>query len=657
MGSAVSLRKLAKVFCAVLCAVFCVALSAPSAFAQTVDPATKDLLAEFDITVTGGAAAGYVPDATCAMCHSDKAESFKQVGMGKSFHKPDRATVIEDFENNHYYHAPSDRHYEMELRGEDYWFIRYQIAPDGVQINRFEQKVDWVLGSGHHSRVYLYRTNDGLMYQLPLAWYTQDSKWAMAPGFEFFDQTGVLREVKRRCMACHNAFPDVPSGSDDEGQPDTFPVDLPQGIGCQRCHGPGANHVAKAISGDAGLDEIHAAIVQPAKLPRDQLYGICYGCHMQPSVAIPSPLRMGRGIYSFRPGELVSDYKVFLDIEDTTRTKKDRFDINHHPYRLEQSECFLQSEGQLGCLNCHDPHVKLPVEQRAEHYRNACLSCHETTAAGLPVLRAAEKTHPALGDNPDCTSCHMPERRTQDVIEVTMTDHRIQIPRPQDDPTARIAKEPAIVGGVSIYDKTLNLSPSEALIYKTMGILDYAGGRDVAASDALRRTLNAQPVPQATPWAKLSKSLLQRDMPAQALQAGEQALRYSPTHPEVLGLMGAAQIKLGNIDAAQGLFRRVADEGPGQADKRFNLALLLAYLKDYDGALAQAHQALEERHTLWPAWRLVGDLQKEKGALELSAQAYKQALAIEPRAPQLRQKLAEVLQTLGRGTEAKRYLP
>ena len=40
------------------------------------------------------------------------------------------------------------------------------------------------LGSGNHSRGYLYRTPSGELYQLPLMWYTQTGRWGMAPGYD-----------------------------------------------------------------------------------------------------------------------------------------------------------------------------------------------------------------------------------------------------------------------------------------------------------------------------------------------------------------------------------------------------------------------------------------------------------------------------------------
>ena len=57
------------------------------------------------------------------------------------------------------------------------------------------------------------------------------------------------RRVRRECMFCHNAYPDVPAGSDVYGARPAYPSELPQGIGCQRCYGPGSGHVGQALSG------------------------------------------------------------------------------------------------------------------------------------------------------------------------------------------------------------------------------------------------------------------------------------------------------------------------------------------------------------------------------------------------------------------------
>ncbi|MDJ0930122.1 MAG: hypothetical protein QNJ43_04000 [Breoghania sp.] len=165
--------------------------------------------------------------------------------------------VIEYFSKGYHY-VPSDRYYETELKDGAYIFRCYKCAPDGARIHVFEHKVDWILGSGNHSRVYIYQTQDGARYQLPLAWYSQgEGLWAMAPGFEFKLQLGVGRQVRCSCMSCHNAYPDVAEGSDR--------LYMPEGIGC---HGPGADHVRAAMEG-AAEPVSRAEIVNPGNLPRE----------------------------------------------------------------------------------------------------------------------------------------------------------------------------------------------------------------------------------------------------------------------------------------------------------------------------------------------------------------------------------------------------
>ena len=94
----------------------------------------------------------------------------------------------------------------------------------------------------------------------------------------------------------------------------TFPAQLPEGIGCQRCHGPGAEHVRKASSGADDAD-VRAAIVNPARLAPERKLEICLQCHLEStSRRLPYSLRRyGRGLFSYRPGEPLEDYILHFD--------------------------------------------------------------------------------------------------------------------------------------------------------------------------------------------------------------------------------------------------------------------------------------------------------------------------------------------------------
>ncbi|HEY4588957.1 MAG TPA: hypothetical protein VII86_07005, partial [Thermoanaerobaculia bacterium] len=402
------------------------------------------------------AAPGYVPDPVCRGCHEKLYTSYQEVGMARSFYRPRPELRSEDFTVPPYYHAPSHQSMQIVPRGDGLVFRRWQEGTWGEPAHLFEQPVDWILGSGHHARTYLYRTPDGALFQLPLAWYSQEKRWGMAPGYDRPDHEGVLRRVRRECLFCHNGYPDVPAGSDAAGQPQLFPATLPEGTGCQRCHGPGAEHVRRAQGNTPGktaapesVRAARAAIINPARLPPERRDDVCFQCHLQPVVALAGSRRLGRGDYSFRPGEALPDYQVHVDVTEEGTAPGERFEINHQAYRLRQSRCFQASAGRLSCLTCHDPHRRIAETERAAHFRAACQGCHPGAACRRPRAAAASDQE---ADTADCVSCHMPKRRPRDVVHVVMTDHRIRRQPGGPELVAPLAESDPVLTGVEVLE-------------------------------------------------------------------------------------------------------------------------------------------------------------------------------------------------------------
>ena len=128
---------------------------------------------------------------------------------------------------------------------------RWQIGFDGKETNVDEKQADFVVGSGNHSKTYLHLTSRGALQVLPLSWYSEKGGyWDMSPGYDQPDFPGSVRPVHYECMFCHNAYPKIPEALEHAANAEmTFLDPVPEGIDCQRCHGPGQRHVALASAG------------------------------------------------------------------------------------------------------------------------------------------------------------------------------------------------------------------------------------------------------------------------------------------------------------------------------------------------------------------------------------------------------------------------
>ncbi len=626
----------------------------PAEPARAAEASAADPLAARGHRVTGGAAPGYVSDELCGSCHADLYRSYQEVGMARSFYRPRPDNLIEEFDAEGFFHEPSRRHYRMIRRGDRLVMRRHQLDAAGQPINEVEQEIDWILGSGNHSRTYLFSTEWGELYQLPVAWYTQSRSWGMAPGFDRPDHLGLGRLVRRECMFCHNAYPEVPAGSDAHDEPQRFPETLPEGIGCQRCHGPGAEHSRAAMRVPIDFERVYATIVDPGSLSPRLRNDVCYGCHMQPSVAIPGSRRFGRGDYSYRPGQPLPDYLVVMDIEERGRDRGERFEINHHPYRLEQSRCFDASEGRLSCLTCHDPHRKVPAAERESHYRAACLGCHQADSCRLEEMKAAAPIPEVEAD--DCAGCHMQKRRTQDVIQVKMTDHRIRRRPGGADLLAPLAEaDPEI-------DDVRPLSPARAPqgllgdIYRAYSVAEFTGGRHAAAAGQLENLLPRARPRELEPYFTLAESLINLRRLEVAREILEAILDRSADYPKARELLGLVHAGQGRREESVAQILEAVAGGRDRPEARFNLGLVLARYERFEEALPHFERAVAMRPNTPQAWVYLGAAQAALGRLDDAVRSYRRAVALEPRLDGAYLALARLLMRQDRREEALRYL-
>ena len=370
-------------------------------------------------------ASAYVDSKICATCHRKIADDYASTGMARSFFVPAAENVVEDYvKKPDYYHALSGSHYSMSLRNGRYLQRRWQLDSAGSEINVEESTIDYVMGSGNHARSYLHRTPRGMLIELPLGWYPdKGGEWGMVPGSDT-PHPQTRRFVSYKCMFCHNAYPRIPAADREPGSEPVFLDPLPQGIDCQRCHGPGGEHVR--TSG-------RAPIVNPAKLSLERRMEVCMQCHLETtSGRIPAVLqRFDRDAFSYVPGQPLVDFAIHFDHAPGTG-HEGKFEAVSSVYRLRQSRCFLESKGKLECATCHDPHRIPRGAEALRQYSAVCLGCHSSAAHPTTVNVTAA----------DCITCHMPKRRVDDAPHVIMTDHLIQRRAPANA-LAEFAERPA----------------------------------------------------------------------------------------------------------------------------------------------------------------------------------------------------------------------
>ena len=671
----------------------------------------------------------YADPSVCSSCHDEIARTYSLTGMGRSFSRVRPGSAFVGAEGARVYHRASDRHYGMSERDGKLFQRRHQIGFGGRETNALELEAHYVVGSGNHARTFLHRNADGRLVQLPVSWYAErgvrlraatptasagQGYWAMSPGYDRPAHLDFRRVIDAGCMSCHNGYSRSPIEADLEGP--KFPEALPEGIDCQRCHGPGQAHVDAVKAGDleAGL----RAIVNPAKLDRERQLEACMQCHLE-STSTPLPFQIQRfehQPFSYTPGKALSDFFIHFDHAPGTG-RDDKFEIASGAYRLRKSPCFQRSE--MTCNTCHDPH-DIPRGARAvERYVAVCQSCHAAPHRdGIP--RA-----PGVGANATCIDCHMPKQRTEDAVHVVMTDHYIQRQRPSRDLLADRTEADSLKLGdyrgdvVLYYPPTLPPTPGNELYLalaqvkqgsnltagiprleqaiekhrpgrpefyyelgraysvtanydagirwcrealrrdatfvpalKELGAAATAQGNLEEAVEALEKAVSLSPS-DGKAFTDLGNVYLRQDRVDDAERALQRALALDPAMPLANNMMGLAALQKGNVEAAEKHLRETIRLQPDMAAAHNNLGNLLAGRKSY----AEAAHHFEKAVTHDP--RHVA-ARHSHGIVLALMQSYPQAVAeleavirLAPQMAQARLDLADVLVTLGRVKEAR----
>jgi predicted CXXCH cytochrome family protein len=213
----------------------------------------------------------------------------------------------------------------------------------------------------------------------------------------FYPADNMKRPTGPTCDGCHSVDYDIHTKKVVEWN-----------VGCERCHGPGGEHVAHPSRGN---------ILNPARMDYVAASDSCIQCHSQ-GRPLTSPIE--GNYYDWPVG-----YRVGLRLQDFWRLEErtpGQTSFTHfpdgtaHKNRMQGND-FVQSvmyRHGVTCFDCHDVHGTDNYSQLRKPADKICLDCHRPLGLNGPRTAAlAEHTHHKDGSpGSQCVACHMPQIET-----------------------------------------------------------------------------------------------------------------------------------------------------------------------------------------------------------------------------------------------------
>ncbi|MAI35185.1 MAG: cytochrome C [Rubripirellula sp.] len=328
----------------------------------------------------GTRVATYVGRQQCAECHRENFEQHAAHGHASTFAEIAQTNLPDIFDQQTF------------DGGEGYGTYQYSKDKSGhvtvslpTSENPSEIPLQYVLGSGHNARTILTlnRTADGLTEGIEhrVSCYP-DQRLGMTVGHgekkpardleKFGDVTSG--EITQRCVYCHTT-----TGILTEGRIDR----LVSNVNCEKCHGPGSEHVRQARE----LRNPPPYSVGAADWDAESEIQLCGDCHRLPRSITKQELR---------------DYPETL--------------ARFQPVGMLRSKCYLASNREMKCSTCHDPHQSVHGISQQKHEQK-CIQCHDTSDSSHTICPVSAEAN--------CIECHMPTVPQEQGIK--FHDHWIRI--------------------------------------------------------------------------------------------------------------------------------------------------------------------------------------------------------------------------------------
>ncbi|HVX12412.1 MAG TPA: tetratricopeptide repeat protein [Pirellulales bacterium] len=548
---------------------------------------------------------GYVGSEACTKCHSQIAETYAQHPMYRSAGRTPGSDDVEDFEHGTEFTFADGRTYRVVKEDDGIYHHESLRDKEGELIYDESAKIAFFIGSGTRGKSYAI-DRGGILVQSPISWYSTEHKWDMSPGYTHH-HVRFGRRIPDQCVICHAGRTTI-----DEEREHVFPepVLIEAAIGCERCHGPGEQHVR--LHESTGADKKEDSIVNPAKLSDDRREAVCYQCHLIGKFRFA---RYGRTFDDFRPGDRLDD--VWSTLVAGTGVRGDRkTKAVSHVEQMRDSVCFKKSNGSLGCVSCHDPHSVPSKSTAEEYYRERCLTCHADKGCSLP----AEK-RTAAPANDSCIHCHMPRLTAHDIAHASQTDHRL-LRKADDDESSPYGAEGA---ELVLFDQENSSMPewereralAVAKVHRAQES-GYAGSRDAEAAEQALRDIIAIAPDDSLSWNTLGSVLELRQEWAGALQAWQRALDLKPQNERALDALSSIYQKTGDYEHALEYLDRLIKLLPFRSRDHARRAMMLSEMGRMPEALAEAETALELDPTDRFMRRWIIEAAQRSGNLETS---------------------------------------
>jgi predicted CXXCH cytochrome family protein len=284
------------------------------------------------------------------------------------------------------------------------------------------EQVAFVYGSIWKQR-YFTRVGDDL-YPLAVQWDFATKQWLPyhipAKGADwwtaFYPDDNMQRPTSATCDGCHSVNFDIHSKQ---------PVEW--NVGCERCHGPGSEHVAHPT---------RANIVNPGQMEPIAANDTCIQCHSQGRPA-GGPIE-GR-YYDWPVGYSVGlKLPNFWKLESCTLGQTDFYylpDCTAHKNRMQGND-FVQSvmyRHGITCADCHDVHGTDNPAQLRERPERLCLTCHSPGSPNGPRASTLEEHthHSPTSAGSQCIACHMPQIESEGVPGAFVHAHTFRFIAPE----------------------------------------------------------------------------------------------------------------------------------------------------------------------------------------------------------------------------------